>query len=26
VKLDFQNATKMAIFTPKFLENGFERL
>jgi len=26
VKLDFQNASKMAIFTPKFFENGFERL
>jgi len=25
-KLDFQNSSKMAIFTPKFLENGFERL
>ena len=26
VKCYFHNATKIAIFTPKFLENGFERL
>jgi len=26
LKHDFQNSSKMAIFIPKFFENGFERV